>query len=81
MLCPIKVHSNKFELTVPTSCYWVVDLPCVNNEVTQFFGLPYPLPSTPCHTPLIYALCKCAHLLRTSKIVASQFFTWGTPTN
>ena len=30
MLCPVKVNSNTFELTVYTSCYWVLDLLCVN---------------------------------------------------
>ena len=31
VLCPIKVNSNTIELTVPTSCYWVLDLLCVKN--------------------------------------------------
>ena len=29
MLFPIKVNSNTIELTVHTSCYWVLDLLCV----------------------------------------------------
>ena len=29
MLCPIKVKSNRIELTVHTSCYCVLDLLCV----------------------------------------------------
>ena len=29
MSCPIKVNSNSIELTVHTSCYWVLDLLCV----------------------------------------------------
>ena len=29
MLCPVKNNSNKIELTVHTSCYWVLDLLCV----------------------------------------------------
>ena len=29
MLCPIKVNSNTFKLTVQTSCYCVLDLLCV----------------------------------------------------
>ena len=28
MLCPIEVNSNTIELTVHTSCYWVLDLLC-----------------------------------------------------
>ena len=34
MLCPIKNNSNTIELTVPTSCYWVLDLLCVTNNKT-----------------------------------------------
>ena len=34
MLCPIKVNSNTIELTVPTSCYWVLDLLCVKLTTT-----------------------------------------------
>ena len=29
MLCTIKVNSNTIELTVHTSCYYVLDLLCV----------------------------------------------------
>ena len=29
MVCPIKSNSNKIELTMHTSCYWVLDLLCV----------------------------------------------------
>ena len=30
VLCPIILNSNTTELTVHTSCYWVLDLLCVN---------------------------------------------------
>ena len=30
MSCPIKVNSNTIELTVDTSCCYVLDLLCVN---------------------------------------------------
>ena len=32
MLCPIKVNSNTIELTVHTSCYWVLGLLCVKQK-------------------------------------------------
>ena len=31
MSCPIKVNSDTIELTVHTSCYWVLDLLCVTT--------------------------------------------------
>ena len=37
MLCTIKVNSNTIELTVHTSCYWVLDLLCV-TYIQLVFG-------------------------------------------
>ena len=36
MLCPLKNNSNTIELTVDTSCYWVLDLLCVKSISTSF---------------------------------------------
>ena len=30
VFCPIIFNSNTIEITVHTSCYWVLDLLCVN---------------------------------------------------
>ena len=35
VLCPIKVNSNIIELIVPPSCYFVLDLLCVNMKVLK----------------------------------------------
>ena len=38
MLCPKIFKSNTIELTVHTSCYWVLDLLCVNLFHCKLFG-------------------------------------------
>ena len=43
MVCPIKVKSNTIELTVHTSCYFILDLLCVKvsqNGVLKTLDLP-----------------------------------------
>ena len=36
MLCPIRFNSNTIELTVPTSCYLVLDLICVKGTMSVY---------------------------------------------
>ena len=35
MLCPIIFNSNTIELTILTSCYWVLDLLCVRKLLIE----------------------------------------------
>ena len=39
MSCPIIFNSNTMELTMHTSCYWVLDLLCASTDNKQFHFL------------------------------------------
>ena len=59
MLCPIRLNSNIIELTVHTSCKWILYFLCVTVENTVFS----PDQDYEAHIPMIAQLQKTFALL------------------